>query len=50
MADRLPIVRDIDPAKPQRPAGFKPMQIVSDSYSQCERGWVSLCWRNAVSV
>ena len=49
VADRLPIVGNIDAAQPQRPARLQPMQVVSDSYPHRVRGWGSLSRRrNAV--
>ena len=47
VADRLPVVGNVDPAQPQRPARPQPMRIVSDSNSHSVRGVVSLCWSSS---
>ena len=38
VADRLPVVRDVDAAQPQRPARREPMRVVSDSDAEVCRG------------
>jgi hypothetical protein len=43
MPDRLPIVRNIDAAEPQRPSWLKPMQIVPNPDPYVVRGSISLC-------
>ena len=44
MADRLPIVGNVDAAQSQWSARLQPVGIVSDSYPHSVRGLVSLCW------
>ena len=49
MADRLPIVGNVDAAQSQRPARPQPVGVVSDSNPHSVRGLVSLCWQLVVT-